>query len=66
MSNAEVIQALERGYRHPQPRQCPDEMYQIMLDCWQTDPQRRPTFEHLQNTMEDYNVATARQYADVN
>ena len=34
MTNAEVLQQVERGYRMPSPPGTPENMYQIMLDCW--------------------------------
>lgn len=34
MTNAEVLQQLEGGYRMPAPPGCPELLYQIMLDCW--------------------------------
>lgn len=34
------------------PANCSEDLYQLMRSCWETDPQRRPTFakinEHLQ------------------
>jgi fyn-related kinase len=34
MTNAEVLQQVERGYRMPSPPGTPEALYQIMLDCW--------------------------------
>ena len=34
MTNAEVLQQVERGYRMPAPPGTPKALYQIMLDCW--------------------------------
>ena len=34
MTNAEVLQQVERGYRMPSPQGCPEALYAIMLDCW--------------------------------
>ncbi|XP_040187416.1 tyrosine-protein kinase HCK [Rana temporaria] len=62
MSNLEVITALERGYRMPCPANCPRELYNIMLECWQQAPEQRPTFEYLQGILEDYFTATEHQY----
>ncbi|XP_018089463.1 HCK proto-oncogene, Src family tyrosine kinase L homeolog isoform X2 [Xenopus laevis] len=62
MSNSEVITALERGYRMPCPSTCPKELYSIMLQCWQQDPEQRPTFEYLQSILEDFFTATETQY----
>ncbi|XP_069807609.1 tyrosine-protein kinase HCK [Dendropsophus ebraccatus] len=62
MSNLEVITALERGYRMPCPGSCPQEFYAIMLQCWQQNPEQRPTFEYLQGVLEDFFTATESQY----
>jgi len=32
------------GYRMPAPEGTPEEMYQLMLRCWEYDPERRPHF----------------------
>lgn len=64
MSNQQVLEKLETGWRHAQPASCTAEMYDIMLTCWRKNPAERPTFEHLFHTMDDYNVAVASSYAD--
>lgn len=62
MSNPEVIQNLERGYRMPQPDNCPEELYKLMLQCWRDNPKQRPTFEFLKGVLEDFFTATEVQY----
>ncbi|XP_056403389.1 tyrosine-protein kinase HCK [Hyla sarda] len=62
MSNLEVITALERGYRMQCPGNCPKEFYDIMLQCWQQNPEQRPTFDYLQGILEDFFTATESQY----
>ncbi len=34
LTNAEVLQKIERGYRMPSPPGTPKALYAIMLDCW--------------------------------
>eukprot|EP00048_Salpingoeca_helianthica_P011850 m.171858 g.171858 ORF g.171858 m.171858 type:complete len:528 (+) comp15292_c1_seq2:127-1710(+) len=58
MTNAEVLQQVERGYRMPAPPGTPESMYQIMLDCWKANPEERPRFEALQWRLEDFFVNT--------
>ena len=48
------------------PNFCQPEMYEIMLSCWKKVPEERPTFEYLFNTMDDYHIAVAGQYAQTN
>jgi hypothetical protein len=64
LTNSEVLSQLERGYRHPQPMSCPDSMYNVMLQCWNTRDVDRPTFDHLFHTMDDFTVATQSGYAE--
>ena len=59
---AETQAKVEQGYRMPQPPGCPDPLYQIMMDCWNQDPEERPTFECLKYHMEDYFVATENTF----
>ena len=54
MSNDQSVVALEQSYRMPQPPGCPDWLYKIMLDCWQEEPEKRPTFETLQLLLEKF------------
>ncbi|MBN3305215.1 tyrosine-protein kinase Lck [Amia ocellicauda] len=62
MTNPEVIQNLERGYRMPRPDNCPEELYSVMQRCWKETPEERPTFEYLKSVLEDFFTATEAQY----
>lgn len=62
MSNPEVIRALERGYRMQKLDSCPAELYKIMMECWKSKPEDRPTFDYLQSVLEDFFTATESQY----
>lgn len=46
---AEVIKAIDNGERLPQPAACPDRIYEIMMQCWEIDADKRPTFAELLN-----------------
>ncbi|XP_077151781.1 tyrosine-protein kinase Fgr isoform X2 [Ranitomeya variabilis] len=62
MSNREVLEQVERGYRMPCPSGCPPSLHDLMLQCWKGDPEERPTFEYLQSFLEDYFTSTEPQY----
>uniref|UniRef100_A0A8B9KVH0 Tyrosine-protein kinase n=1 Tax=Astyanax mexicanus TaxID=7994 RepID=A0A8B9KVH0_ASTMX len=64
MSNPEVIQNLENGYRMPCPDNCPDGLYNVMTACWTENPENRPTFEYLRGVLEDFSTATEGQYQE--
>ena len=52
MTNQEVLSEVELGWRHPQPRDVNDNIYEWMLRCWKETPAERPTFEMLHRTFD--------------
>ena len=48
--NKELLAMIERGYRMSRPRNCPQEVYQVMMKCWNYNPADRPTFGKLERT----------------
>ena len=54
MTNGQVLKVLQQGYRMPRPMECPNELYDIMLDCWKEDPAERPTFETLHHHLKEF------------
>ncbi|XP_078658305.1 angiopoietin-1 receptor-like [Branchiostoma floridae x Branchiostoma belcheri] len=57
MKSRTLLRSLREGYRLPKPRNCDEDLYQMMLQCWQRRPEDRPTFsdlvEQLKGMMED-------------
>jgi len=51
MSNKEVIEKVLSGYRLEKPENCPNEIYQIMMQCWNKNPQERPSFKEIYNIL---------------
>nr|XP_039259265.1 tyrosine-protein kinase JAK1-like isoform X2 [Styela clava] len=54
MLNREVIKKIEKGYRMPRPASCPEQLYGIMLKCWDDDYAKRPAFEYLEDFLKNY------------
>ncbi|XP_037115766.1 tyrosine-protein kinase JAK2 isoform X2 [Syngnathus acus] len=42
-----LMELLKSGSRLPQPVHCPDEIYEIMEECWDNDSGLRPSFNEL-------------------
>lgn len=42
---------LNKGYRMPKPNHVAEALYQVMLNCWQEQPDDRPSFEQLRNEL---------------
>jgi fyn-related kinase len=51
MTNDEVKQQIQQGYRIPRPERCPGKLHVIMLNCWRIEPANRPIFETLQQQL---------------
>jgi Eph receptor B1 len=52
-SNQDVIKSIEKGYRLPAPMDCPEALYQLMLDCWQKQRNHRPKFDSITQTLDN-------------
>ncbi|OQR67293.1 ephrin type-B receptor 2-like [Tropilaelaps mercedesae] len=50
--NQDVIKKVEEGYRLPPPRDCPEALHMLMVDCWRLDRTLRPSFKNIVATLE--------------
>jgi len=66
-TNKEVMAAFkETHYCMQCPEKCPDKLYELMLDCWNKQPDNRPTFHTLHWQLDDFfTIATESQYRNV-
>ncbi|XP_029209536.2 tyrosine-protein kinase SRK3-like isoform X2 [Acropora millepora] len=46
-----VVALLNDGYRMPKPNHVAEVLYQVMLKCWQEQPDDRPSFEQLRHEL---------------
>uniref|UniRef100_A0A7N6FLP4 Tyrosine-protein kinase n=1 Tax=Anabas testudineus TaxID=64144 RepID=A0A7N6FLP4_ANATE len=51
MTNQQAREQVEKGYRMACPQRCPDDVYKVMLRCWQYNPEDRPKFSELQRDL---------------
>ncbi|XP_046850219.1 tyrosine-protein kinase ZAP-70-like [Xenia sp. Carnegie-2017] len=47
----QVIQFLEMGERLHRPEKCPQSVYSLMRGCWEWDPEKRPDFSLVKETL---------------
>ncbi|XP_041110612.1 hepatocyte growth factor receptor-like isoform X1 [Polyodon spathula] len=47
VNSFEITVFLLQGRRLLQPEFCPDSLYNVMIECWHPNPERRPTFSAL-------------------
>ncbi|CAF0838338.1 unnamed protein product [Rotaria sordida] len=64
MTNAEVLRRVDQGYRLPQPLNCPLSLYTIMLECWNADPDLRPSFLILQYRLENEYIGENPEFSN--
>lgn len=56
------IKSLEDGYRMERPKFSTKPLYQVMLDCWNTEPESRPCFTTLQGRLSKMLTAGDSKY----
>uniref|UniRef100_A0A8D9F015 Tyrosine-protein kinase n=2 Tax=Cacopsylla melanoneura TaxID=428564 RepID=A0A8D9F015_9HEMI len=68
MHGRDVIEQVERGYRMTKPAShyIPDAIYRLMLQCWDANSDKRPTFEFLKHYFEDFNITSEMPYKELN
>lgn len=63
MTNNEILNKVQEGYRIPKPKGlCSNDYYDIMLKCWNKDPESRPTFDSLFNIFSDFFINIETKY----
>ncbi|XP_064625819.1 proto-oncogene tyrosine-protein kinase Yrk-like isoform X1 [Lineus longissimus] len=62
--NREVLEQVERGYRMPRAKNCPEPIHEVQLQCWAAEPESRPTFDYLFGYFDDYFIAAEHKYQD--
>ncbi|XP_039250120.2 ephrin type-A receptor 4-B-like isoform X1 [Styela clava] len=53
MTNSDVVHCVENGYRLPPPPFCPRILHNLMLNCWNMDRTRRPTFTQIVSQLDN-------------
>ncbi|XP_046849915.1 fibroblast growth factor receptor 4-like [Xenia sp. Carnegie-2017] len=61
-----LFELLKSGYRMERPPNCPPELYDLLLRCWQEEPASRPHFSDIVKELNDELVnMTTDEYVDV-
>ncbi|CAH1797646.1 unnamed protein product, partial [Owenia fusiformis] len=51
MGARQIMKDIGRGYRMEKPKQCDQEIYELMLNCWNERPEKRPAFKTIVQTV---------------
>ena len=52
LSIIQVVHEVKNGYRIPRPEGCPEQLHEIMKECWRGETASRPTFKALQDRLD--------------
>lgn len=55
---SDVVAHVERGYRMEAPDGCPKEIYDIMIEAWNLDHNKRPDFATVSVKLENLRALT--------
>jgi len=64
-NNPDVMKLTMSGGRHSKPKRCPDDVYALMLECWDSDAAKRPTFTKLGARLKVMAVAAAKLQQEI-
>jgi len=53
-ASKEAFESVQDGYRMEKPELCPQEVYDVMLMCWQQNAHARPSFDFLNTFLHDF------------
>uniref|UniRef100_A0A8C5P9P5 Tyrosine-protein kinase n=1 Tax=Leptobrachium leishanense TaxID=445787 RepID=A0A8C5P9P5_9ANUR len=65
LKGTEVLDFITRNERLSCPTSCPNEIYQLMLDCWIYKMADRPKFENVESRMRLYHYSIAKENKEV-
>lgn len=58
MNNTETLRQVSHGYRMPKPFICPQPIYELLLQMWDSIPEKRPTFMFLFEFFDNYFISS--------
>ncbi|XP_063374412.1 tyrosine-protein kinase Fer isoform X2 [Cydia amplana] len=53
MTNSRAREKIDSGYRMPAPEGCGEDVYALMLRCWEYEPDKRPHFHQLYTAIDN-------------
>ncbi|XP_018322667.1 tyrosine-protein kinase CSK isoform X2 [Agrilus planipennis] len=54
----DVVKHVEKGYKMEAPEGCPPEVYEIMRQAWDLNPDNRPTFKEVKSKLQQLKLTT--------
>ncbi|XP_072048335.1 uncharacterized protein [Amphiura filiformis] len=64
MATRDLAHELSEGYRMPKPASFDNAVYKIMTECWNENPEERPSFAHIAATFNDMISVKEHTYMD--
>ncbi|KAK6037104.1 hypothetical protein COOONC_25391 [Cooperia oncophora] len=57
-SNQTVIELIANRHLLECPQNCPTNIYGLMIECWNANPDRRPTFSEIHSRLQSWSVVS--------
>ncbi|PIO74391.1 protein tyrosine kinase [Teladorsagia circumcincta] len=57
-SNQTVIELIANRHLLECPQNCPTNIYGLMIECWNANPERRPTFSEIHSRLQSWSVVS--------
>lgn len=54
VSNTEVQRKIREGLRLTQPRDCPDNLFEVLTKCWHESPENRWRFSEILDVLQEF------------
>ena len=64
ISNEEVMKFIRKGRHLNRPPDCPEKVYVIMQQCWNLEPDERPSFKQLQDQINEFRSSLSSESSD--
>lgn len=62
LSNEDVAKKVTSGYRMSVPEECEPQVANLMLACWNFNPDERPSFSHLSKEFEQFFAPNVKRH----
>ncbi|KAL5259174.1 hypothetical protein ACHWQZ_G009586 [Mnemiopsis leidyi] len=59
--NRQIKRSVASGYRLPKSDECPDDLYMLMLKCWNSEPSKRPSFQVIYQDLINMKLGFAKK-----
>lgn len=53
LKTTEVLEKIPEGFRMSIPESCPKNVFELIEQCWNQDPEKRPSFPEIEKKLKE-------------